>query len=69
MKLLKYFCYLSLVVTAGCSHINKASDFITNPTAKEKYQHDFNISNELYSLWKSQAKSALKDSIAIDLPC
>ncbi len=68
MKILKYLSLLILAILAGCSQINKASDFIANPTAKQKYQRDFDISDELYALWESQADSALQDSISIDLP-
>ncbi|WP_372917408.1 peptidoglycan DD-metalloendopeptidase family protein [Salegentibacter sp.] len=60
---------ISLVLlTAACSQINKASDFITNPTAKEKYQRDFDISDELYKLWQSRVDLALIDSVSIELP-
>ena len=60
---------ISLVLlTAACSQINKASDFITNPTAKEKYQRDFDISDELFQLWQSRVELALMDSVHIELP-
>ncbi len=60
---------ISLVLlTTACSQINKASDFITNPTAKEKYQRDFNISDELFELWQSRVDLALMDSVNIELP-
>lgn len=60
---------ISLVLlTAACSQINKASDFITNPNAKEKYQRDFDISDELYKLWQSRVDLALIDSVSIELP-
>lgn len=58
---------LVLLITA-CSQINKASDFITNPSAKEKYQRDFDISDELFGLWESRVDLALQDSVNIQLP-
>ncbi|MGY5849144.1 peptidoglycan DD-metalloendopeptidase family protein [Salegentibacter sp. F14] len=60
---------ISLVLlTNACSHIKKASNFISKPTAKEKYQQDFNISEELYEIWLSRADLALTDSVNIELP-
>lgn len=60
---------ISLVLlSTACSQINTASDFITNPTAKEKYQRDFDISDELYELWQSRVDLALMDSVNIEFP-
>lgn len=57
-----------LVLVTGCSHLNKASDFITNPSAKEQYQRDYGISEELFQLWENQVDLALQDSIFVSLP-
>lgn len=52
----------------SCSNFNKATDLITNPSAKEQYQRDFNISDELYGLWEQQVDLAFKDSLQVTLP-
>ena len=59
---------LTLIVAAGCSQLNKATDLITNPTAKERYQRDFKISDELFRIWEDQLDLALTDSVKIETP-
>ncbi|SFB81917.1 Murein DD-endopeptidase MepM and murein hydrolase activator NlpD, contain LysM domain [Zunongwangia mangrovi] len=67
MKQYLFYIFLALIF-ASCSRLNKATDFITNPTAKEVYKRDFNISDELYSLWEQQHETGLQDSLKIELP-
>ncbi|MGY5846218.1 peptidoglycan DD-metalloendopeptidase family protein [Salegentibacter sp. HM20] len=63
------FLFLSLLLLfTGCSQINKASDLITKPTAREKYQRDFEISDELFEIWEAQLELAQRDSLSPDLP-
>lgn len=57
-----------LISLSGCSHLNRAKDLVTNPTAKERYQRDFNISSDLFQIWEEQAQLALNDSVQIELP-
>ncbi len=57
-----------LWAVAGCSKLNRAKDLLSNPTAKERYQRDFEISDELFTLWENQLQLALIDSVQIDLP-
>lgn len=53
----------------GCSQFKKASDLISKQTtAREKYQREFKISNELFALWKQQAELSFKDSLKIEAP-
>ncbi|HSI71031.1 MAG TPA: M23 family metallopeptidase [Gillisia sp.] len=69
MKRLILIPLLILIVTlSGCSHLNKAKDLVTNPTDRERYQRDFNISAQLFQIWEEQAQLALYDSIQIGLP-
>lgn len=68
MHQIRLLAILFIFIVSGCSHINKASDFITKPTAKEKYQRDFDISDELFAIWQNQAGLALQDSLQVDLP-
>lgn len=59
---------LFIVLLAGCSQLNKATDLVTNPTAKERYKRDLNVSEELFRLWEEQLDLALKDSVKIEPP-
>lgn len=60
--------FLLMVLTTGCSRLKEASDLLSNPTAKERYQKEHNISDELFKLWERQVQVALQDSLQIDLP-
>ncbi|TVZ26458.1 murein DD-endopeptidase MepM/ murein hydrolase activator NlpD [Gillisia sp. Hel_I_86] len=63
------YLFLLLLVLEGCSKIDKARDFLTNPTAREVYQRDLKISDELFAIWESEKDKSLKnDSISIGLP-
>lgn len=57
-----------LVLFFSCDKVKKATDLVTNPSAKEKYQRDYNISQELFQLWKDQEELVFKDSLEIVLP-
>lgn len=59
---------LTLILLAGCSQLNKATDLITNPTAKERYKRDYKISDELFQIWEDQQALALVDSVKIETP-
>lgn len=66
LKLL--FLLLLIFLFTGCSQFNKATDLITNPSAREKYQRDLEISDELFALWEDQVEIALKDSLKVETP-
>jgi len=68
MKQIKVLSLFLILIISGCSQINKASDFITNPTAKEKYKRDFKVSDELFSIWENSAETAFNDSVSVNLP-
>ncbi|PKD21849.1 peptidase M23 [Salegentibacter salinarum] len=68
MKQIKILGIFLILIVAGCSQINKASDFITNPTAKEQYKRDFNVSDELFQIWENSAETAFQDSVEVSLP-
>lgn len=59
---------LLLLFVFSCSQLNKASDLISNPSAKERYQRDHKISDELFRIWEEQVQLALNDSVQIELP-
>lgn len=60
---------LLIFLLAGCSEINKASDFLTNPSAREIYHRDFKINDELFALWENEKEKSIEnDSAFINLP-
>lgn len=67
-RLIHISVLLLMVLFTGCSKFTKATDLITNPSAKERYQRDFNISDDLFMIWKRQVDFALNDSVKINLP-
>ena len=68
MKQIKILSLFLILIISGCSQVNKASDFITNPTAKEKYKRDFKVSDELFSIWENSGETAFNDSVSVNLP-
>ncbi|WP_373058570.1 peptidoglycan DD-metalloendopeptidase family protein [Zunongwangia sp. H14] len=59
---------LVVFLVTGCSQLNKASDYITNPSAKAIYKRDLNVSDTLFSLWENQVELALNDSVQVEVP-
>lgn len=57
-----------VLMGASCSRITKATDFITNPSAKEIYKRDFKTNPEVFDFWESQAQQAFQDSVFVALP-
>lgn len=53
---------------SGCSGIQKVTDTITNPTAREIYKREFRDNEQVYNNWQAAYDAALKDSITITLP-
>lgn len=68
MKQFKILSLFFILIISGCSHIDKASNFITISTAKEQYKRNFNVSDELFRIWENSAKTAFKDSVALNFP-
>lgn len=65
----KYILFTSFILLAfGCNQIQKAKDVITNPTAREVYERDFEKNDTLLIQWKSAFENSQKDSIQITLP-
>lgn len=65
---LRLFGIILVLLFFSCKEFKKASDFVTNPSAKEKYQRDYKISEGLFQLWEEQAELAITDSLEILLP-
>jgi murein DD-endopeptidase MepM/ murein hydrolase activator NlpD len=65
---IKFFLIFFIVAVVGCSKINKATDLLTRPSAKERYKRDLKVTDQLYKLWENQMQLALRDSVQVDLP-
>ncbi|MGB5942103.1 MAG: M23 family metallopeptidase [Leeuwenhoekiella sp.] len=52
----------------SCKQLTKAKDFITQPTAREKYERDFTGDPVQFKIWKQEFERALGDSTAAILP-
>ncbi len=60
---------LLLLILEGCSEINKAKDILTNPSARQVYQRDLKINDELFAIWKSEKEKSIENnSVSINLP-
>ncbi len=64
----KIVVFVCLFLMVSCSKIEKAGDLLKGLTAREKYQEDHAISDELFELWNSRIDVALTDQIKVDLP-
>lgn len=65
------FCLLSIIMlfmVPSCSRVKKVKDIFDKPTAREKYDRDFEKDSLSYSRWKKAFENALFDSVAISLP-
>jgi murein DD-endopeptidase MepM/ murein hydrolase activator NlpD len=57
-----------VVVSMGCRQIQKATDVITNPTAREVYARNFEKENIQFQAWKAAYTRAKNDSLEVKLP-
>ena len=62
-----YFIIL-LLLLVGCEQIQKATDVVTNPTARELYDRNFEKNDSVLLSWKQAFRSAQKDSTIVTLP-
>jgi murein DD-endopeptidase MepM/ murein hydrolase activator NlpD len=64
-----YFTSIAcLLLFWGCNQIQKVTDAITKPTARELYERDFEKEDPTLLAWKTAYKKSLKDTIKIPLP-
>lgn len=68
LKLPYLIAVLAIFLVTSCSQINTVTDFITNPSARELYEREFEDSPETFALWEAVGKQALHDSITVHLP-
>lgn len=57
-----------IVVTTSCSRLNKVTDLVTNPSAREKYQREFEENDRAFAAWQKEFDKAVLDSITVSLP-
>ncbi len=69
MKTSFYFLILALAITiCSCEQVQKVADVVVKPTAREKYERDFQKNDFLYLNWKIAFEEAKNDSIQILIP-
>lgn len=56
------------VSLVACKQITKATDVITNPTARELYAREFKNDSIHFPVWEKMFENALLDSLEITLP-
>lgn len=59
---------ICILLIISCSKIEEAGDLLKGLSAREKYQKENEISDELFELWNSRIDLALNDQIKVDLP-
>ena len=57
-----------LLVVLGCNQIQKVTDVVTNPTAREYYERNFDKGDSSLAHWKKAFTKAQRDSIIVTLP-
>ncbi len=57
-----------LVGISSCKQITKATDYITQPTAREIYARNFEDYDIAYAAWSSNFESSKNDSLEITIP-
>ncbi|PVW14230.1 M23 family metallopeptidase [Marixanthomonas spongiae] len=65
---IKIFAAITLLTLLGCKQIQKATDVVTQPTAREVYERGFDDENSQFTSWKTAYNRAFKDSLKIELP-
>ncbi len=56
------------MLLAGCEQIQKAADVVTQPTAREVYDRNFEKDDSLLLQWKKAFSKAQQDSVLVTLP-
>ncbi|MGO4912504.1 peptidoglycan DD-metalloendopeptidase family protein [Leeuwenhoekiella sp. W20_SRS_FM14] len=65
---LRFVVCAFVLLMVSCDKLTKATDFITQPTAREIYARNFKTDSIPYTLWKTAFTNALKDSLTIASP-
>jgi len=57
-----------VIVVCNCSQLQKVTDIVTQPTAREIYKREFDNQPALLQNWENQFESAQQDSTEVLLP-
>ncbi|HEX8270435.1 MAG TPA: M23 family metallopeptidase [Flavobacterium sp.] len=55
-------------IIVSCAKINKITDSLTKPSARDVYEREFKNGDVAYQQWKAEYTAALSDSIELTLP-
>lgn len=59
---------LLVILNFSCSELTKVKDLVDKPTAREKYERQFEDNSPLITRWKEASEKALLDSVTIPVP-
>ncbi len=59
---------LVLTCVWACSKLNQVTDAITQPSAREIYEREFQERPAVFSRWQAEFEAAKKDSLRVNLP-
>lgn len=69
MNIRSFYIFFILIISFfGCKQVRKATDIVTQPTAREVYERDFEKNDSDLIKWKSAFESSKLDSVQITLP-
>ncbi|MGJ8592477.1 MAG: peptidoglycan DD-metalloendopeptidase family protein [Aquaticitalea sp.] len=69
MKLTTSFFYIScLILIVSCSKLQKVTDIVVQPTARELYQREFKNSDAIFDDWNNSLTSAKQSHLLIPIP-
>lgn len=69
MKLIRNASILATIfLICSCSKLQKISDSVLQPTARERYQRDFKDADSLFKNWKNAVNIAKQNKLTIGLP-
>ena len=69
MNQLSILIVLGLIfIVSSCEQIQKATDVVTNPTAREIYERSFKQNDSLLVAWNRAFEQSKRDSVLVSLP-
>ncbi|QLE00852.1 M23 family metallopeptidase [Galbibacter sp. BG1] len=60
--------FFVLFYILGCKQIQKATDFVVKPSAREIYERPFKDSIDIFQRWQQSAEMAIMDSLKVATP-
>ena len=66
MKLTTSISYIIfLLLIFSCSKLQRVTDIVVQPTARERYQREFKDADSLFNLWNNSFKAAKQNELSI----